>query len=82
VNRTVIMLMTLCFRKLERGEAQPDAVFYFSHDYDLHLFFTSLEVGKDDINITHSNYGSMADRNWRSSLLIPFGSNFVATFFK
>jgi len=76
------MLMTLCFSKLEKGKEQPDAVFYFSHDTDLQLFFTSLEVGKDDIDITHSNYESMADRNWRSSLLTPFGGNFVAIFFK
>jgi multiple inositol-polyphosphate phosphatase/2,3-bisphosphoglycerate 3-phosphatase len=76
------MLMTLCFSKFEKGEAQPDAVFYFSHDIDIQMFFTSLEVGKDDINITHSNYESMADRNWRLSLLTPFGGNFVAILFK
>lgn len=76
------MLMTLCFSKLEKGEAQPDAVFYFTHDYELLLFFTSLEVGKDDIKITHSNYESMAHRNWRTSLLTPFGGNFVAILFK
>lgn len=70
------------FSKLENGETQPAGVFYFSHDTDMQLFFTSLEVGKDRRNITHSNYATMAHRNWRTSLLTPFESNFVATFFK
>lgn len=70
------------FSDLKEGKEQPDGVFYFSHDTDLQLFFTSLGVGKDKINITHSNYASMADRHWRTSLLTPFGSNFVATLFK
>jgi multiple inositol-polyphosphate phosphatase/2,3-bisphosphoglycerate 3-phosphatase len=76
------MFMTLCLRNLENGVEEPDGVFYFSHDTDLQLFFTSIGVGKDETNITHSNYASMADRNWRTSLLTPFGSNFVAIFFK
>jgi multiple inositol-polyphosphate phosphatase/2,3-bisphosphoglycerate 3-phosphatase len=74
--------MTLCFSELEEGKEQRDGVLYFSHDTDLQLFFTSLGVGKDEVNITHSNYASMADRHWRTSLLTPFASNFVATFFK
>jgi hypothetical protein len=48
----------------------------------MQLFFTSLEVGKDRRDITHSNYATMARRNWRTSLLTPFESNFVAIFFK
>ncbi|GFG36484.1 hypothetical protein Cfor_11822 [Coptotermes formosanus] len=70
------------FSELEEGKEQRDGVLYFSHDTDLQLFFTSLGVGKDEVNITHSNYASMADRHWRTSLLTPFASNFVATFFK
>jgi hypothetical protein len=72
----------LCSSKLENGETQPAGVFYFSHDTDMQLFFTSLGVGKDRINITHSNYATMAHRHWRTSLLTPFESNFVAIFFK
>jgi hypothetical protein len=72
----------LCCSKLENGEPQPAGVFYFSHDTDMQLFFTSLGVGKDRRNITHSNYASMARRKWRTSLLTPFQSNFAAVFFK
>jgi multiple inositol-polyphosphate phosphatase/2,3-bisphosphoglycerate 3-phosphatase len=74
--------MTLCCRKLEIGEQQPAGVFYFSHDTDIQLFFTSLGIGKDKIPLTHDTYEIMANRNWRTSLLTPFGSNFVAIFFK
>ncbi|XP_021920643.1 multiple inositol polyphosphate phosphatase 1-like isoform X2 [Zootermopsis nevadensis] len=70
------------FRKLENWEKQPAGVFYFSHDTDMQLFFTSLGIGEDERPLTHSNYASMGNRNWRTSLLTPFASNFVAIFFK
>jgi len=74
--------MTLCSSELEKGEHQPAGVFYFSHDTDMQLFFTSLGIGKDKRRPTHSNYESMGGRKWRTSLLTPFASNFVAVFFK
>jgi multiple inositol-polyphosphate phosphatase/2,3-bisphosphoglycerate 3-phosphatase len=74
--------MILCSSELENGTQQPAGVFYFSHDTDMQLFFTSLGVAKDKIPLTHLNYELMAERKWRTSLLTPFGSNFVAIFFK
>jgi multiple inositol-polyphosphate phosphatase/2,3-bisphosphoglycerate 3-phosphatase len=68
--------------KLENEETQPAGVFYFSHDTDMQLFFTSLGMAKDSENLTHSNYRSMENRKWRTSLLTPFAANFAAVFFK
>jgi multiple inositol-polyphosphate phosphatase/2,3-bisphosphoglycerate 3-phosphatase len=76
------MLMTLCSSELEKGERQPAGVFYFSHDTDMQLFFTALGFANDSVPPTHSNYESMGGRKWRTSLLTPFASNFVAVFFK
>ncbi|XP_023702394.1 multiple inositol polyphosphate phosphatase 1-like [Cryptotermes secundus] len=70
------------FSKLENGENQPAGVFYFSHDTDMQLFLTSLGVAKDSETLTHSNYKSMENRLWRTSLLTPFAANFAAVFFK
>jgi multiple inositol-polyphosphate phosphatase/2,3-bisphosphoglycerate 3-phosphatase len=82
VNITVTIIMTLCCSKLENGETQPAGVFYFSHDTDMQLFFTSLGVAKDMEALTHSNYTSMENRQWRTSFLTPFAANFAAVFFK
>jgi hypothetical protein len=82
VKKTVTILMTLHYSKLEKGEKQPSGVFYFSHDTDMQLFFTSLGIAKDSAALTHSNYASMGKRKWRTSLLTPFAANFAAVFFK
>jgi multiple inositol-polyphosphate phosphatase/2,3-bisphosphoglycerate 3-phosphatase len=70
------------FSKLENGEEQPAGVFYFSHDTTMQMFFTSLGVGKDSAALTHSNYASVGNRKWRTSLLTPFAANFAAVFFR
>jgi multiple inositol-polyphosphate phosphatase/2,3-bisphosphoglycerate 3-phosphatase len=75
-------MMIPCCSKLENGEDQPAGVFYFSHDTDMQLFFTSLGVAKDSEALTRSNYKSMESRQWRTSLLTPFAANFAAVFFK
>ncbi|KAJ4443223.1 hypothetical protein ANN_04891 [Periplaneta americana] len=70
------------FSQLEMGDAQPAGVFYFSHDTVLQLFFTSIDIGKDEVPLTHSNFEEMRDRQWRTSILTPFAGNFAAVFFK
>jgi multiple inositol-polyphosphate phosphatase/2,3-bisphosphoglycerate 3-phosphatase len=80
--KKIVTVLTLCYSEIEKGEQQPAGVFYFSHDIDMQLFFTSLGIAKDSVPLTHSNYASMADRQWRTSLLTPFASNFAAVFFK
>ncbi|XP_069691309.1 multiple inositol polyphosphate phosphatase 1-like [Periplaneta americana] len=72
----------LRFSALESGEQQPAGVFYFSHDTDLMLLFSSLGIGEDDVPITHSNYEESRNRQWRTSLLTPFAGNFAVVFFK
>jgi hypothetical protein len=71
-----------CSSQLENGEKQPTGVFYFSHDTDMQLFFTSLGIAEDKRPLTHSSYGAILKRKWRTSLLTPFASNFVAVFFR
>jgi multiple inositol-polyphosphate phosphatase/2,3-bisphosphoglycerate 3-phosphatase len=75
-------LAALCCSELENGKKGPVGVFYFSHDTMLQLFFTSLGIARDNEPLTHSNYQKMKNRQWKTSLVTPFGGNFAAVFFK
>lgn len=46
------------------------------------LFLSAMEIGKDPVHLTASNYREMDHRNWRTSLLVPFATNFVAVFYR
>lgn len=41
-----------------------------------------MNIGKDTVPITASNFQSMSDRNWRTSLLVPFATNVAAVFYR
>lgn len=71
-------------RKLEHAKDtdEPKGSFYFSHSIEAMLFFTSMNIGKNTVPLTSRNYKDMANRNWRTSLLSPFATNFVAVFYR
>lgn len=59
-------------------EENPKVVAYFSHASAIQLFLTSLGYGKDNESLRADNYQQMKYRKFRSSVLSPFASNFVA----
>lgn len=71
-------------RKLERAKKDNKlkGVFYFTHSQTMILFFTLMNIGKDDVPITASNFRNMGHRNWRTSLLVPFATNVAAVFYR
>lgn len=56
----------------------PKVVAYFSHASAIQLFLTALGAAKDSDALRADNYHSMSRRNWRSSAISPFASNFAA----
>lgn len=56
----------------------PKVVAYFTHATAIQLFLTALGAAKDSDALRADNYYSMSRRNWRSSVLSPFASNFAA----
>lgn len=51
---------------------------YFTHASAIQLFLTSLGYGKDNEALRADNYNLMKYRKFRSSVVSPFASNFVA----
>lgn len=63
-------------------EADPPVRLYFSHMGPLLQFLTALGLKKDSQRLTHDKFEKMKDREWRTSKMVPFTSNFVAVFYK
>jgi hypothetical protein len=72
----------LCCSDIEAGKEQPVGVFYFTHHEMILLVLTSLDLAKDQVDLTHSNYDQMRNRQWRGSVLSPFTANLAAVLFK
>lgn len=71
------------FTMLEKGATdQQRGVFRFMHSTGLGLLFTSLGIAEDPTPLKASNYKEMKNRKWRTSHLMPFGTNLVAVFYK
>ncbi|EZA54625.1 Multiple inositol polyphosphate phosphatase [Ooceraea biroi] len=72
------------FTKLENAEDsdEPRGVFYFTHSEMIMLFYSVMEIGKNPVHLTASNYRDMQHRNWRTSLLVPFATNFATVFYR
>ena len=84
VYKTVKNIRNICFRKLEGDNhfAEPKGIFYFSHSVTLQAMVSALGIWKDPEPLLASNFKTMAKRQWRTSLLAPFATNFIAVFYK
>jgi multiple inositol-polyphosphate phosphatase/2,3-bisphosphoglycerate 3-phosphatase len=71
-----------CCSDIEAGKTQPAGVLYFTHHEMILLVLTSLGFDKDSQPLTSKNYDTMANRQWRSSVISPFAANLAAVFFK
>jgi len=56
----------------------PHVVAHFAHSTGLLTLLTALGIQKDDIKLRADNYDSLTSRRWKTSLIDPFASNFVA----
>ncbi|XP_017128590.1 multiple inositol polyphosphate phosphatase 1 [Drosophila elegans] len=56
----------------------PHVVAHFGHSTGLLTLLTALGIKKDDIKLRADNYDSLTSRRWKTSLIDPFASNFVA----
>ncbi|KDR19047.1 multiple inositol polyphosphate phosphatase 1-like isoform X3 [Zootermopsis nevadensis] len=70
------------FSDIEKGNAQPAGVLYFTHHEMILLLLTSLGFDKDQQPLTSKNYDQMSNRQWRSSVISPFAANLAAVFFE
>lgn len=64
-------------KHLESKE-QPQAIAYFAHASGIQLLATALGIRKNNEPLRADNYLTQSRRNWRSSILSPFGSNLAA----
>jgi len=46
------------------------------------LFYSAMGIVKQPVHLNASNYLQMHDRNWRTSLLVPFATNVAAVFYR
>lgn len=81
---TLLQDMMNHFWKVEKAEdfVQPKGVFYFSDIISLLNLLTRLNIYKDEMQLTATNYMDMAKRQWQTSFISPFAANFVAVFYK
>ncbi|XP_017087639.2 multiple inositol polyphosphate phosphatase 1 isoform X1 [Drosophila bipectinata] len=56
----------------------PHVVAHFGHSTGLLTLITALGLKKDGVKLRADNYLDLASRRWKSSLIDPFASNFVA----
>ncbi|OAD62581.1 Multiple inositol polyphosphate phosphatase 1 [Eufriesea mexicana] len=81
---TLLQDMMNHFWKVEqdRDSNEPRGVFYFSDIISLQNLLTTLNINKDQMQLTAYNYKDMAKRQWRTSFISPFAANIVAVFYK
>lgn len=78
--------MIISRRNLEKdGQRglEPKGIFYFVESELLYHLYRTLGLNEDPVALRADNFDSMAKtRHWRTSLIDPFASNFVAVFYK
>ncbi|XP_055378734.1 multiple inositol polyphosphate phosphatase 1 [Condylostylus longicornis] len=57
---------------------EPHIAAYFTHSANIQLLLTALGIAKDRDALRANNFHDMKNRNWKSSELAPFASNFAA----
>ncbi|XP_050440391.1 multiple inositol polyphosphate phosphatase 1-like [Adelges cooleyi] len=70
------------FKNIARGQITPSGVFYFGHTPNVLSIVTRMGIAKDNIPLLSSNFEKQRGRNWRTSFIDPFASNFIAVFYK
>ncbi|XP_066585295.1 multiple inositol polyphosphate phosphatase 1-like [Prorops nasuta] len=72
------------FSKLQMSmqNDEPKGIFYFAHSATLQTFLAAMEIARDSKPLKASNYNEQENRKWRTSLITPFASNFVAVYHK
>ncbi|XP_033215557.1 multiple inositol polyphosphate phosphatase 1 isoform X2 [Belonocnema kinseyi] len=72
------------FRKLEGDNysEEPKGIFYFSHTVTLQTLATLLGIYDNHEKLLASNFKYMAKRQWRTTFVGPFATNFIAVFYK
>lgn len=78
INTNVICEAVADMLKQLESRDLPKVIAYFSHASAIQLFLTAVGAFKDTDALRADNYYSMSRRNWRSSVVSPFASNFAA----
>ncbi|KAK9885333.1 hypothetical protein WA026_010833 [Henosepilachna vigintioctopunctata] len=55
---------------------------YFTHSTQFLRFLTALGIAKDNMQLTADNYYQQRNRQWKLSVIDPFGANLVAVLYK
>ncbi|KOC61016.1 Multiple inositol polyphosphate phosphatase 1 [Habropoda laboriosa] len=81
---TLLQDMMNHFWKMEQDtdSNEPKGIFYFSDIVSLQNLLTTLNINKDQMQLTAFNYKHMAKRQWRTSFISPIAANLIATFYK
>lgn len=61
---------------------EPKVAVYFAHSTAVHQLMLSLELYKDETELTAYNYVEQKERKWKSSLFGQFATNVVAVLYK
>lgn len=64
------------------GGNEAQVAVYFSHSTALHQFMLSLDLFKDEKELTALNYLEQSGRKWRSSIFGPFATNVAVLLYK
>lgn len=76
----------MIIRNLEKnsgvGVVEPKGVFYFSHTVTLQATMAAMGIGKDSVPLLSSNYQTVGNRTFKTSLIGPFAGNLVAVFYR
>lgn len=75
------VLYFLYYRRIAAGSPEPSGVFYFTHQTSILTLLARMGVANDPNTPSNSNYLSQSKRQWRTSLLSPFGANLMAVFY-
>ncbi|XP_076234687.1 multiple inositol polyphosphate phosphatase 1 [Calliopsis andreniformis] len=66
----------------DKDSKEPKGLFYFSDIISLQNLLTTLNINKDHVLLTASNYRDVAKRQWRTSFASSIAANLVAVFYK
>ncbi|XP_011502390.1 PREDICTED: multiple inositol polyphosphate phosphatase 1-like [Ceratosolen solmsi marchali] len=71
------------FKKIETGKStnEPKGIFYFGHSSSIQIFLSAFQIGKEP-KLTSTSYNSIENRAYRTSLLVPFTTNIIATLYE
>ncbi|XP_043599293.1 multiple inositol polyphosphate phosphatase 1-like isoform X2 [Bombus pyrosoma] len=76
-------MMNHFWRMEQNGESnEPKGIFYFGDIISLQNLLTTLNINKDQTQLTAFNYKDMAKRHWRTSFMSSFAANLVAVFYR